>query len=90
MTDTAEGAIVVYDRHGERHVIPDVTAQLWIETGRLFLEPPAQPMPHANPNGPGYKWTEVSADGNGVSDYFSYGPPSADYLARHNIPITHP
>ena len=89
--NTATGkTVVVYDRHGEQHVVPAIAAQWLVEGGRLLREPPVNPMPHKNPNGPGYKWTEVGADGNSVTDYFDFEPPSAEYLARHNIPYTYP
>lgn len=89
--NTATGkTVVVYDRHGEQHVVPAIAAQWLVEGGRLLREPPVNPMPHKNPNGPGYKWTEVGADGNSVTDYFGFEPPSAEYLARHNIPYTYP
>jgi hypothetical protein len=68
--------ITVYDRHGEQFTIANVDmAMLWVRDGRLFREPPAQPMPHWKEGTPGYMWTEVSADGQSLTEYYSIYPP---------------
>lgn len=63
--------IAVWDRHGEQFVRPRDAVMLWVEMGRLFLECPANPMPHWKAGMPGILYTIVSDDGNSMAEYFS-------------------